>query len=69
MMLACIGSMLPWLGDPYTIPLAHITPRYIEALHVRRFRLGIGETEDQQAERVHQREVRKLRRLAGSRLC
>jgi hypothetical protein len=61
-MLGRIGVMLPHLGDPYLIPLAHIPIRYRQAEDVRRWKLGIDETEEQQAERVNQRRVRKLKR-------
>lgn len=62
MALCRIGATMPWLGDPFRIALMDIARRYREAEDVRRWKLGIGETEDEQADRVHQGKIRAVKR-------
>jgi hypothetical protein len=59
--------MLPWLGDPYTIPLRHIAARYEEACRVLIWKLGLEDNAGIAEDRAHKREVARLRREAQKR--
>lgn len=63
-MLAKIGATLPWIGDPYLIPLRHINARYEEAMRVQIWRMGLEDTTGAMEDRAHRREVAHLRRTA-----
>lgn len=56
--------MLPWLGDPWLIPLIHLEARYREAEDARRWKAGVGETEEEENDRILERNVRRRKKAA-----
>lgn len=63
MVLAKIGHMMPWMGDPYLIPLAHLPARYEEAERLRVWLLGKEDAGDG-ADEILAEDVRELKAKA-----
>lgn len=63
MVLAKIGLMLPWLGNPYLIPLAHIPAHYEEAWRLMIWSLGKEDAGDG-ADEILADDVRELKAKA-----
>lgn len=62
MVLAKIGHMMPWLGDPYLIPLAHLPARYEEAWRLLVWSLGKEESDG--ADEILADDVREMKAKA-----
>ena len=53
---------MPWIGDPWLIPLAHVGHRYGEACRFLQWQAGKDDTPEAIADRDYWRGVERLRK-------
>lgn len=64
MALCRIGVTMPWLGDPFAIPLNRFVDLYREANLVNNWRIGRDDPETEEADRIQRARIAELRAKA-----